>query len=299
MAETPSKDFVYQIVTERIIKKLQAGVIPWRKPWHNRPAVAWETQKPYSGINALLLDGGEYATFNAIKAAGGHVKQGEKASIIVFWKLYDGFRADKDGKIDKAVENNQITKIPFLRYYSVFEINTQVEGLESKFKAPDGSLIRNNPIESAETLVNDYFSRPGNPTLAHAANDAFYSHAEDIISLPILNDFPTPERYYAALFHEMAHSTGHTMRLHRRQEGEKRTFGSVTYAEEELIAEIASAMLCTVAGIDQAMFEESASYIDNWLSVFQKDVKIVVSAASKAQKACDYILGISKKEEAA
>lgn len=68
----------------------------------------------------MLLDPGEYATFNKIKEAGGKIKKGAKASIAVFWKMLD---TDDDEK-----------KIPYLRYYSVFEINTQVEGLKSKRK---------------------------------------------------------------------------------------------------------------------------------------------------------------------
>jgi len=46
---------VYEIVTERIMEKLEQGEIPWRKPWNSCPAVNWKTQKPYRGINAILL----------------------------------------------------------------------------------------------------------------------------------------------------------------------------------------------------------------------------------------------------
>ena len=52
----PTSD-VYQIVTDRIIAQLEAGVIPWQKPWHGglEGAVSYVTGRPYSLLNQLLL----------------------------------------------------------------------------------------------------------------------------------------------------------------------------------------------------------------------------------------------------
>ncbi|SEI03580.1 protein of unknown function [Halobacillus karajensis] len=66
---------IYEMITNQIIEKLEQGVIPWRKPWVNGIPVNWKTQKPYRGINTMLLDGGEYATFKQIKEAGGSQKR--------------------------------------------------------------------------------------------------------------------------------------------------------------------------------------------------------------------------------
>ncbi|PFO03298.1 hypothetical protein COJ85_14465 [Bacillus sp. AFS076308] len=38
---------VYEIITEKIIGKLEKCVAPWRQPWTNTNAVNWKTQKPY------------------------------------------------------------------------------------------------------------------------------------------------------------------------------------------------------------------------------------------------------------
>ena len=55
---------VYEIVTNKIIEKLEQGTVPWQKPWVNgNSAVNWKTQKQYRGINTMLLDPGEYVTF--------------------------------------------------------------------------------------------------------------------------------------------------------------------------------------------------------------------------------------------
>ncbi len=47
---------VYGIITNKIIKLLEEGVAPWRKPWNSIGlAVNWVTQKPYRGINTIYL----------------------------------------------------------------------------------------------------------------------------------------------------------------------------------------------------------------------------------------------------
>src|SRR5699024_6120442 len=98
---------IYEMITNQIIERLEAGTIPWKMPWVNGIAVNWKTQKPYRGINLFLLDGGEYATFKQIKEAGGSIKKGSKSHIVVFWKMLEV--EDK--------ETEEMKNIPMLRYY--------------------------------------------------------------------------------------------------------------------------------------------------------------------------------------
>lgn len=79
---------IYAEVTSRIMQQMESGVIPWRKPWiASGAAVSHATGKPYSLLNQMLLGrSGEYATYAQIQKAGGYVKKGEKASMVVFWK---------------------------------------------------------------------------------------------------------------------------------------------------------------------------------------------------------------------
>ena len=78
---------VYEIITEKIIGKLEKGVVPWRQPWTNSNAVNWKTQKPYRGINIFLVEPGEYASKKQILEAGGRFKKEElkNSHIIVYW----------------------------------------------------------------------------------------------------------------------------------------------------------------------------------------------------------------------
>ena len=79
---------IYTAVTDRIIEQMERGFIPWQKPWvSNSKAVSHATGKPYSLLNQMLLGRpGKYLTFKQCQEAGGHVKKGEKSSVVVFWK---------------------------------------------------------------------------------------------------------------------------------------------------------------------------------------------------------------------
>lgn len=268
---------VYQIVTDQIIAKLEQGVIPWRKPWSAKRgecAHNWVSGRPYSGINAMLLDTGEYATFKQIQAAGGTVKKGEHGHIVVFYKLFED-------------ENDEDRKIPYLRYYKVFEVNTQCEGLASKVvPLPEDER---EPITEAEAIVEAYKDAP---MIEHKGNQACYIPLLDKIQMPKRAAFRAIPEYYSTLFHELVHSTGHKNRLTRAGVMATSFFGDVTYSKEELVAEIGAAMLCSISGLGFDTLDNSAAYIDSWLRRLKGDPKMVVTAAGQAQRAADYIQGI-------
>lgn len=270
-----SNETIYEMVTNKIMEQLEAGVIPWKKPWINGGAVSWKTQKAYRGINAMLLDEGEYATFKQIQDSGGKVKKGEKSQFVIFWKWLE--KKNDDGEIDK---------IPLLRFYKVFEINTQVEGLESKRKK---ETFNHNPIEKCEEIFSGYIN---SPTYSWDRKGAYYIPSQDHINVPPMKDFESVEGYYSVMFHEMAHSTGHKSRLDRDGVTAIANFGSESYGKEELVAEMTATMLCGVAGIETNTIENSASYIKSWMKSIKEDVRLLVMAGGQAQRASDYILGV-------
>lgn len=274
---------VYEIVTQKVLEKLEKGVIPWRKPWVNRgQAVNWLTQKPYRGINTMLLDPGEYATFNQISSFGGKVKKGEASQIVVFWKWID-----KENE-----ETGKSERVPFLRYYRVWEINSQCEGLNSR-RNDEENIYEHDPIEEAEKIISGYFNHPD---IRYASGRAYYVPSLDYVSVPPMADYKQPEEYYSTLFHELVHSTGHESRLNRPTLTSKAGFGSEIYSKEELVAEMGSAMLSGVAGFLETTIDNSAAYIKSWSKKLKEDSRLVVMAASQAQKAADHILGTSYKD---
>jgi len=53
-----------------------------------------------------------------------------------------------------------------------------------------------------------------------------------------------------------------------------------------------AAMLCGVAGIENATIDNSAAYLKGWAKAFEDDKRMIVQAAAAAQKAADFIRGI-------
>jgi len=267
---------IYEMITNQIIEKLEEGTVPWKKPFKNGLAVNWKTQKPYRGINIFLLDGGEYASFKQITEAGGKVKKGSKSHIVIFWKML---------KVDDE-ETGEKKKIPMLRYYRVFKVGEQTEGLETKQEV---EKFEHDPIEEADRIKDNYFNAP---SYSFGSGGAWYKPFEDHINVPPKEDFPDINKYYSTLFHEMIHSTGHESRLQRKGIMEVNKFGSKDYSKEELVAELGASMLCGVTGISNETIDNSASYIDSWLSKLKNDNTLIVKAGQQAQKASDHIQGI-------
>lgn len=278
---------VYELVTNRIIEQLENNIVPWEKPWGGTLDGAFNrvSKKPYSILNQMLLKyGGEYASFKQWKDLGGHIRKGEKSEIIVFWKMYPIKEKQDDG-------TEIIKTIPLLKYINVFHIS-QVDGVEPLKQKVTHDI---EPIDKAEKILNDYWNRE-NITIEHVKGDkAFYSPIFDKIQLPLFEQFKQSEEYYSTAFHESVHSTMKTSRCNR-QEGRKGkvvSFASDEYSKEELCAEIGSAQLMNIVGIETTKsFRNSTAYIQSWLKVLRNDNKFIVSASSKAEKAVNYILGI-------
>lgn len=277
---------VYELVTNRIIEQLENNIVPWEKPWSGTIDGAFNrvSKKPYSILNQMLLKyDNEYASFKQWKDLGGHIRKGEKSEIVVFWKMYPIKEKQDDG-------TEIIKTIPLLKYINVFHIS-QVDGVEPLKQKVTHDI---EPIDKAEKILNDYWNRE-NITIEHVKGDkAFYSPMFDKIQLPLFEQFKQSEEYYSTAFHESVHSTMKTSRCNRQDDrkGKVVSFGSEEYSKEELVAEVGSAQLMNIVGIETTKsFRNSTAYIQSWLKVLRNDNKFIVSASSKAEKAVNYILG--------
>ena len=281
---------VYQIVTDRIIAQMEQGIIPWNKPWHGskNAAISRSTGRPYSLLNQFLLGRpGEYATFNQIKEAGGKVKKGEKASVVVFWKQIRITETEQTEDGFTATEK----LIPVLKYYQVFNLD-QCENIEPKHWHPE-NIEHLDPIGEAEEIVTGYIDRSGVKFTNDRLSDrAYYSPALDEVVVPMLDQYSDPAEYYSTTFHELTHSTGHVSRLARLVTGAAAAFGSQEYSKEELTAELGSCFLMNHCGINSNTTERnSAAYLQSWLRALKNDPRMIVSAAGKAEKAVNLIMG--------
>ena len=282
---------LYQEVTDRIIEQLEQGVAPWVRPWRadarsgGMPYNAI-SGKAYRGINVALLYSNLYPetgwmTYKQASDVGANVRKGEKGSMIVFYKPF--VVRDRNAPVNADGEHPERT-IPLLRAFHVFNL-AQIENLPAKFlPQPD-----NRPEPERHATAESLMSRA---TVKHGGDRAFYAPAPDFIQLPDARSFADMGAYYGTALHELTHWTGHSARL-SREYGKR--FGDQAYAREELVAEMGAAFLCAHCGIAGKL--QHPEYISNWLQVLKGDKRAVLIAASHAQKASDFVLGVNPAEE--
>jgi antirestriction protein ArdC len=278
---------VFQIVTDRIVARLDAGDIPWRKPWTGEGVpMNLHSKKEYRGINLWLLHNDKYKSpwwlsFKQVGVHGGRVKKGEAGTIVTFWKVgkYKERQADGTDKERKSF---------LLRYYRVWN-SEQCTGIE----IPKTEVRVHQPIDEAEAMVKAY---KGCPVIEHGGNQACYFPSLDRINMPKPETFKGGEHYYQTLFHECVHSTGHKSRL-KRLDDKAGVNWHDSYSKEELVAEMGATFLGQMCGINNdSVMENATAYIQHWRNAISKDNRLIVSASGKAQKAVDWITGKDWKD---
>jgi antirestriction protein ArdC len=279
------KGSVYHQITQRIVALLAKGTISWRKPWDVQIGLPRNliSKKAYRGINVFLLhamgyESGFWLTYRQAQALGGNIRRGEKGCPVVFWK-------------ERLVENEQSgeqEKIPLLRFYHVFNV-AQCEGLRKL------DAIQEIPVPNPVLPQRIVDGMPNRPEIRDGMRAAFYSPAGDFVAMPNRESFENAEEYFATLFHELIHATGHSSRLNRSTLAAAGS-SSTPYCKEELIAEMGASFLCGRAQILEKTIQNSAAYVQGWIQLLQNDKSLLVKAAAQAQKAADYILGTQKQE---
>ncbi len=275
---------LYSKVTDSIIKQLEAGVIPWTKPWatESKQGIAYvptnvATGRPYSGINVLLLwaeatergfHSHSWMTFKQAQALGAFVRKGEHGSTVVFTKWTE--------KQDE--ESGEMKKKSLLKTFTVFHIE-QLEKLAPAYQVVSEPPPSDAVYDGALRLIRECGVK-----LEYSGTKAAYYPQRDLVVLPPYSWFESGDEFYGVAFHEVAHATGHKDRLNRNLTGR---FGSNAYAFEELIAELSSAFLCAHAGIPAR--HRSSSYVESWLKVMKEDKRAIFQAASYASHAADWV----------
>ncbi len=291
MSKANGRENVYREITDKIIAELERGIVPWVQPWTSSRQlcplslpVNGLTRRSYSGINILLLWSAleqrgfaspYWVTFKQCIAMGGSVRKGEKGTHVFF---ADKFVPHKEQQRAKD-EGTDPSAIHFLKRYTVFNAE-QCDGLPKALIAAPSAKSERPIVPEADALIE-----ATGADFRIGGDQAFYVPSEDFIRIPDQSAYTDQINYYRTAFHELGHWTGHKARLNRNLTTK---FGTVDYAREELVAEIATAFVCASLGIVPTV--RHADYIGNWLQVLKEDAKAIVRAASLASKACDFIL---------
>lgn len=280
-----------ETITRAIIERLEAGVKPWVQPWTgasiSRPLRACGT--PYQGINVVWLwmtaQMGGFAspywmTYLQAQKLGGQVRRGERSTIAVFYKSYS---AEVE---DRATGETQQEARRVLKSFPVFNAS-QVDGLPERFSPAPPAPVQ--PADRDPALAAFFAQVPA--SLRKQGVEAYYEPGVDRITMPPETLFRDLDHYWATLAHELAHWTGHRTRLDRDL-GQR--FGTNAYAMEELVAELASALIGADLGLPIAHLDHHASYIASWLKVLRSDSRAVLTAAAKAEQAAQLVLALGR-----
>jgi len=288
---------VYQRITDEVIAHLEKGEVIWRKGWSSLGMPKnIATGRMYQGWNMFLLNfitmiksykTPFFLTYKQAENMGGSIRKGQKGYPVVWWALVE----TKKNKACNESEQEEEQPISATQYrvpklHIVFNID-QTQGIEFP-KAEACLRSHSSKINACEEVINNM---PQRPDIRFGGDRAYYHPTEDFIKLPEVERFYSVENYYAVLFHELAHSTGHESRLNRKELMETDGFAGENYSREELTAELTASFLCGICGIGQVTIENSAAYIRSWLDELKNDKRLILKAATQAQAAADFILG--------
>ena len=283
---------VHQEITDQIVAAIEAGAGNCEMPWHREVGSVLPTNaltgNSYNGVNVIALWGnaelrgygsGVWATYKQWKLLEAQVREGEKGSVVVFYK-----RTEREIVAEESGETERKTLL-FARASYVFNAD-QVDGW-----CAVKPLVIPNPakvLEHAEAFV-----AATGALIQHGGDRAYYKGSTDHIQMPPRDQFTgtetcTPtEGYYATLFHELTHWTGHKKRLDRKF---CVGFAKETIAMEELVAELGAAFLCCELAVTNVPRLDHAAYVQNWLEVLKNDKRAIFTAAGSASKAKNFLM---------
>ncbi len=291
------------------IESLKEDDIQWIKNWSYENPYNCFSEKEYTGINNFHLrliqahkgfSDPRWITYNQLMEMNKKIKdknlkysiKGERGFKVEFWFAMDKTETSKKPKFYTFQEVRKILKENpekreedfqlVAKYYTVFN-GSQIKNFP-EYQAPK----RNIGIEQSE-LVKKISKNMDVPILNDQVDSSFYVSEFDQIHLPDPEQFSSQQAYNFVCLHELAHATGSENRLNR--DTLKNYHKDITIrAEEELVAEIASAFMGAYFGeAPQEHLDNQKAYVQSWASVVEKNPKVLIKAISEAQKSADYL----------
>lgn len=213
--------------------------------------------------------------------------EGEKGTHIEYWEakaVAAEKSADPETTNDGKDEKSRTRLIH--RVYTVFNAK-QIEGIPA-YERPARAEFE--IVQSGERILANSGAK-----IAHDQRDgAFYDRRSDSIHLPPKEAFKDAPGYYGTALHELAHWTGHPSRLNRPTLNDSYRFGDLSYAREELRAELASVFIAAERGIPHEPANHAA-YVGSWIQALKNDKHEIFRAAHDASAATEYVLRLERE----
>lgn len=277
-------------IVQIIIDKIEEGIDnKWQMPWHNRDFRFPINTKghEYQGLNCFWLwmvkdmrgyTSNQWGTYNQWKELGGDL--GGQSAVA-----YNQYILQPNIKID---DDNPENSYKYFKPWAVFN-RDQVKGLpklESEQSFVTKEMITNETIK--QQCINWFANIPATIHTGH--NKACYVPSKDEIRMPDFDTFRTDIDYYSVLAHEIIHWTGADQRLNRKLSQERQS-----YAFEELVAELGSALIAANLKIQSKPTDNTTAYLKGWLQAVKKKPKTLWDAMSLAKHAVSFLNDYQRK----
>ena len=175
---------IYNRIIEKLIAKMESGVIPWRRSWSIGSPANFVSKRLYNGINFLSLISEDhpspfYLTFLQAKEKGATINKGASGQLIIFWKIQN---------LDKEENSKGPACIPLLRFSYAFNISQT-------------SLYKTDTAKTGIISAEELISKMQNiPTVKNNYRKCVFNLIDDFISLPVITDFDSQSEYYSSFF---------------------------------------------------------------------------------------------------
>lgn len=303
-------------LAEMFIESLSEKGLRWNAGWHvdsSGPCNA-VTHRPYRGANYILLSMVQmvngykdyrWATMVQIMDKKNiyhpgkkwHLKKGSKAVYVEYWWPIDrqtgqSVTWDEKRLLIKSGDRCELDFDLRSTYTPVFNASL-IEGIE-----PMPTIEPNRDV-TQDQLIARLCKGMSIEVLLDGKDSAYYSLKEDKIHLPDITMFKDEYEFNSTALHELCHATGHPERLNRDL---KNSYGSETYAYEELVAEIGGAFMSPVLRIEptEAHLNNHKAYVSSWIKAIKDKPDIIINAikdAESAAKYMDYKAGLISEKE--
>ena len=292
------KDYVKpeELIVNELIQALESGHTNlWRKEWTVKGGFRNVLSgHQYKGSNPALLclqssirgwhlplfiGAGQAKSINCLP------KKGSKSARIL-QPIQRSFETkEKD-------ENGDVKMGQFMSYKCVPVFNVaDVRGLDDEAskkleKLIDDAVLTAKPRELDSRVQNAHdrlfqWEKQIN-ALVKGGDRAYYRESSDEIVIPKRYNFKNDESYLATFAHEAIHSTKHKSRLNRKD---------LTYANEELVAELGAYLVCNRLQISNLDTMNHAAYLQAWCPMLKSDPKILFKSLANASRAADMVIG--------
>ncbi|TGM26144.1 DUF1738 domain-containing protein [Leptospira levettii] len=289
-------------ITEEVMAAIQSGDLgQWVKPWQTfgYPKNG-KTKQTYGMFNSFLLTNSlvrygftypVWATAKQWKGLGYLPKEGEieKAAVLFPYHVEVPIWPKKKQNKSELKEVFEIEKEEEPLYFKTFKNYKAFPTFNiEQMNVPESEYplyvtkIREKRLDQVASFVQ---------AIEHSIATSFFDNAQysissDVILMPPKEHFTSEIDYWATYIHELGHWTGARHRLNRDFSS-----GKSSYAFEELVAELTSALFAGEFGLSGNL--QHKEYIASWLSILGNYPHAIMKAGCLAMEAVEYL-----KEEA-